>query len=272
MITIVFWNVAKKDHVLPHIACLAQSCSVDVFLLAECVPDISQTIDQLNALSQGSYHDANNAPAKVRAITRLNRREFAHHYTSRHMAVWTLHPGKSDRPEILVTGVHLPSKAGGADDTDQAFAALYMMEELYEVENRYLHRNTILVGDFNMNPYDAGMTSVVGVHGMMTKELAKSPDRRHNDRGYRRFYNPMWGRFGDQTPGPPGSYYWRSAVLHNTHWQIFDQLLLRPSCIDWFDGLQIVDHDGVHTLVGRNNAPDDQYLSDHLPVLFRLDV
>jgi exonuclease III len=272
VITIVFWNVAKRSHVLSHLACLAQSSSVDVFLLAECIQEISPTINELNGLNQGSYHDETTAPAKVRAITRLSRGAFDHHYTNRHMAIWTLQSSKLEQPEILVAGIHLPSKTAGPNDADQIVAASDLVKELVEIEDRHAHRNTILVGDFNMNPYDDGMTSVAGVHGLMTKELARRQDRRYNNKRYRRFYNPMWGMFGDQTPGPPGSYYWRSSVLHNTHWQMFDQLLFRPSVIDWFDGLQIMEHDGSHTLLGRNSAPDDQYLSDHLPVLFRLDI
>jgi hypothetical protein len=74
-------------------------------------------------------------------------------------------------PEVLLAVTHLP--------------------ELAEFEDKQGHHNTVFVGDFNMNPYDQGMTLVNGVHGLMTARLARMGDRLYRQRRYRRFYNPM---------------------------------------------------------------------------------
>ena len=208
------------------------------------------------------------------ALTRLPGRDFIHRYTGlgRELAAWTLAAPRLKPSEVLLAGVHLPSKAGGASEVDQASIVGEVIEELGDLEDLLRHRNTILVGDFNMHPYDPGMTSVTGVHGLMTRKLAELPDRVHRSRPRRRFYNPMWGLFGDRTPGPAGSYYWRSSVLHNPHWAIFDQVLTRPELIDCFMELRILDDDGNHALVGTDGAPDRDHLSDHLPIIFWLDV
>jgi exonuclease III len=273
LITILFWNVGGNFKALAHLPCLARASAIDVFLLAECPDDLTPTINSLNGLD-GTYHESVASPAKVRAVTRLAAEAFVHRFTSvgREMAVWSLSAPNLAPPEVLIAGIHLPSKVGGSADADQASIAAEVVEELNEFEDSRRHRNTALVGDFNMHPYDPGMTSVTGVHAQMTRALARKRDRMHRRRPRRRFYNPMWGLFGDRTPGPAASYYWRAAVLHNPYWGMLDQLVLRASLIDYLQDVRVLDDDGVHPLTGRDGAPDRRDLSDHLPVLFQLDL
>jgi hypothetical protein len=274
VVTILFWNLAKKVNVLSHLACLGKKHFVDVFVLAECPRNINPTLLQLNGLKIGSYREAVNAKAKIRALTRLNRNAFVHRFSSigREMAVWAIDAPKLTPNQALIGGIHLMSKAGGSKDTDQASVAGEVMAELRDLEDHHGHRNTVLVGDFNMHPYDPGMTSVTGIHGLMTSKLAQLPDRIHRKKARRRFYNPMWGLFGDRTNGPAGSHYWRATVLHNPYWEMLDQVLLRPELIKTLRSLCILDHDGDHSLVAADGAPDKKYLSDHLPILCQLDL
>lgn len=271
MITLLFWNIAKNPVCLAHLPCLARRYDVDVFILAEC-PD-SVNLEALNAIDKGVYQPEQNANAKVQAITRLDPLAFIHRYTSlgREMAVWsTLIPGTQH--EILIAGVHLISKFGGTTESDQALVASEVIGELNEVEDRQKHRNTIMIGDFNMQPYDPGMINPIGMHGLMTKQLAARPDRVHRNKLRRSFYNPMWGLFGDRTDGPPGSHYWKASALSNTHWGILDQVLLRPGLTEHLKDVMILESDGYHTLLGNNKIPSTQHLSDHLPVLTVLSV
>lgn len=275
MLTICFWNLNKKPEVLSHLICLAQSHSVDVFILAECPVDLEPARSALNGSGiAGTYREVVQAEAKVRALTRLGIEDFVHRFTGhgRYLAAWTLRAPTLTPPEALVVGVHLPSKAGGFSMTDQASVAMEVIKELTDVEDGREHRNTILIGDFNMRPYDEGMTLVTGFHGLMTKALAGLPDRRHLDQPRRRFYNPMWGLFGDRTAGPAGTYYWRNSAPHNTHWQMLDQVLVRSQMISCLRDLHILDHDGQHALVTRDGLPDVDHSSDHLPLLLQVEI
>ncbi len=185
---------------------------MDVFILAECPDNVN--LDALNASGKGLYQLEQNANAKVHAITRLDPHAFIHRYTSlgREMAIWSaLIPNKGQ--ELLIAGVHLMSKFGGTTENDQALVASEIIAELNEVEDSQQHRNTIMIGDFNMQPYDVGMTNPIGMHGLMTQQLANRPDRIHRRKLRRSFYNPMWGLFGDRTDGPPGSHYWQASAL-----------------------------------------------------------
>ena len=177
------------------------------------------------------------------------------------------------RPNLLVASVHLPSKVGGGDaNVIQATRAQTVAREIAGFEDTESSRDTILVGDFNMNPFDPGLVTVNCLHGHMTRELARRDDRNYLGESYRRFYNPMWGLFGDRTPGPAGTYYWESYNITNQHWAILDQVLLRPSLIDKLDDLRILDNDGSESLLGPNGYPTKDHVSDHLPVFFRLNV
>ncbi len=82
----------------------------------------------------------------------------------------------------------------------------------------------------------------------------------------------MWGLFGDCTPGPAGTHYWRSSEIENTHWAMLDQVLMRPSLLNAVQNLAILDHDGKESLLDADHTPSKDYLSDHLPVSFCVEV
>jgi len=70
---------------------------------------------------------------------------------------------------------------------------------------------------------------------------------------------------------PPGTFY-HSRGEHNVYfWNMFDQVMIRPSILDRFklEDFQIVDHTGEQTLVTNKGRPN-QAGSDHLPILFRI--
>ncbi len=88
------------------------------------------------------------------------------------------------------------------------------------------------------------------------------------------FYNPMWGLFGDNTPGPAGSYYYRSSTQRVFFWNIFDQVLVRPELVPSFNvgSLAILSSDGSKSLLTNDDLPDTTSASDHLPILFRVEL
>src|SRR5271157_1634040 len=57
-------------------------------------------------------------------------------------------------------------------------------------------------------------------------------------------------------------------------WNMFDQVLVRPALLDRFDfkDLAILDDAGDERLVKDSGVPDRDVGSDHLPVLFRLNL
>ena len=108
--------------------------------------------------------------------------------------------------DILLAALHLPSKLywSGAS---QSGLCRSVADTIREFEERTGHRRTIVVGDFNMDPFEEGIVDATGFHGTMARDVARRRSRRIMKREYPFFYNPMWGHFGDGNGPPPGSYY-----------------------------------------------------------------
>ncbi len=134
------------------------------------------------------------------------------------------------------------------------------------------HQRTVLVGDLNMNPFDLGMVGAQALNAVMTRDLARSEGRVVAGRSYRFFYNPMWGCFGDRTPGPAGTFFYSASNPRSYYWHLFDQVLLRPALMDALVELRILEDDGQESLLTDRRRPRSSEASDHLPVLFRLDL
>lgn len=123
-----------------------------------------------------------------------------------------------------------------------------------------------------MNPFDDGMIAAQGFHAVMTKQQAQGKERTVQGRQYQYFYNPMWGQFGDRTDGPAGTYYHHGSKPLQYFWNMYDQVLLRPALMDKLTGLEILTTDGIKPLLTAKNLPRKSDASDHLPILFRLEL
>ena len=137
----------------------------------------------------------------------------------------------------------------------------------------YGHDRTLLVGDFNMNPFDYVMNMATGMNAMMTRKCVERGSRRLQKQDYPFFYNPMWAFFGDQSKGPAGTHFYRDASPITYFWNIFDQVLIRPALMDAFhNDVEILTFDGEHSLLTKRGRPSKARGSDHLPLLFRLEL
>jgi hypothetical protein len=143
-----------------------------------------------------------------------------------------------------------------------------------EEERAVGHRRTVIVGDLNMNPFEKGVAGANGLHAVMTRTVALAGERTVQERSYPFFYNPMWGHFGDRLPGPPGSYYYQGSELVTYFWNIFDQVLVRPELLDRFrdEDVRILESAGAVPLISTRGRPDEKAASDHLPILFKLEL
>lgn len=125
-----------------------------------------------------------------------------------------------------------------------------------------------------MDPFEAGIAGVQGLHGVRTRALAEKGARTVDGEQYHFFYNPMWQHFTDTDTKAPGSYYYLSSRPVAYFWHLFDQVLIRPDLLQYFQNQQvrIIDHDGEQSLLTDRGLPDDTIASDHLPLLFQLDI
>ncbi len=273
MASMLFWNIAKNKSAYDNIKCLVENYSIDILFLAECPENISSLLSAINGIGSGNYRIADPGTGKIRSVSRLQATDFYASKTNlaRNMTIWNLRSFDPKLVFVQIAATHLPSKIGGLDPEVQAQLASKLSKEIRDYEDAEDCWNTILIGDFNMSPYETGVAAITGLGGCMTNKIAQA-SRTFQSEEVKRFYNPMWGYFGDRTEGPAGTYYWSSSSPNNQHWYIFDQILLRPCLVDRLVELRILDNDGVNPLVNPKGVPTKDYVSDHLPLYCILDI
>ena len=270
MITFLFWNLNQKS-LEGRVASLVEKHEVDIVILAECSIPLQSMVDALHQRTGRRFNAPFSACEKIVIYTGfpkgfLKARREGERFTIRRLAL----PGLDD---VLIVATHFPSKLFWSKES-QAQECVKLSEEIQLAERRAGHSRTILVGDLNMNPFEDGIVSASGLHGVMTRQIAAKQTRIVQDREYPFFYNPMWGRLGDGTDGPAGTHYNHRSEHVSFFWNMFDQILLRPALLPFFrnEELKILAEDGQESLVNQIGLPDDSIASDHLPILFRLNL
>ncbi len=184
------------------------------------------------------------------------------------MSLRTLQVG---RVTFVLALVNLKSEVGW-ERSELSFEAFRVADEL-RLESA--HRSTTalcVVGDFNMQPFEPGMVAHAGFFSFMSRSSLSSEERTVQGRTYRPLYNPMWGCFGDRTPGPGGTFHRRDASPVCYDWYMFDQVLFSAELLPYLANPgEIVELVGDVSLIDRNDRPSNVG-SDHLPILFSLDV
>jgi hypothetical protein len=155
---------------------------------------------------------------------------------------------------------------------EQSLNTVRLGDIIRTIEKQTGNQNSMLVGDFNMNPFEDGMVSADGIHGVMDKAIALKLTRVVGGETRPYFYNPMWGRLGDESTGPPGTYYYPGSGQISQFWNTFDQVLLRPSLLDYYSSaaLKVVTKIGDRDLL--KDGKIDKSISDHLPLLVGLTI
>lgn len=271
MTSFLFWNL-NKNPLESLIANMAINRRVDVVMLAECEISPDTLLRSLNSINPASYHYApNRACEKIEVFCRFSNAFIQPIYETERLTVRHLNlPGAVD---ALIGITHLPSKLYWSE-ASQAMECVELSDALLAAEEQVGHSRTLLVGDLNMNPFEDGVVSARGLHGVMSREVAKKRVRTIQAREYPLFYNPMWSLMGDMSPGPPGTYYYSSAEYKVFFWNMFDQVLVRPDLLPRFNDstLEIVLSDGHTSLLAPNGIPHGKVASDHLPLFFELDL
>lgn len=277
-VTFLFWNLGKKDLAEAVVAAVAEH-GVDILILAEAEAlSIGQCIVGLNRKSTSTYQGQVTGSNRLTVISRLDGAHLQHIATldpSRDSR-WAFHkllrPGKDP---VLIVSVHLRSKLA-ASENDQYARVRRLSEEIVRVETTEKTTHTVVVGDFNMDPFEIGMQACDGMHALLSKhEIAvRRGSRIHDTRSYRMFFNPAWRLHGEQIAGPPGSYHYAGDGVLVQYWHLFDQVLVRPELIEDLSGtdIRVLDAAGGESLLDHAGRPDRTRFSDHLPLLFRLRI
>lgn len=262
---ILFWNLNRCDR--RGLVCAAVNAeSADVVVLIE---NKVPALDTLSAIQDHVSFDfslPDAIPGRFQVFSRATDYDLSEIYSGDRVSIRRF---KFSGVELLLGVVHVVDKRN-FDDSRQSVQAVLLADEIRRVEQQCKHERTIVIGDFNMNPFDEAMNIAAGMNAMMTAKCVKRRHRTVQKLKYPFFYNPMWGLFGDRTIGPAGTFYNASGSRGTFGWNMLDQVLLRPDAIELFANVEILSTAGATSLETAQTRPASKRASDHLPVVVTL--
>lgn len=262
---LLFWNINKKP-LINEIKWLCDTYDVDILILAENPMDDNNVCSKLNENCDRFFHVPFHPS---RRITFYSRYQLDIITDSNWGSVRKItHP---IGVEFLLVAVHLPSKLHFSTE-EQGLYSRRIIDEINSREQEHEHTRTLVIGDFNMNPFDSGMIKSEGFHAVMDKNIALKKHRTVSGKRREYFYNPMWSRMGDTSIGAAGTHYYNKSTPINYFWNTFDQVLIRPSLLPAFNdkNLKIIEIINDESLM--KNGKISKQFSDHLPLLIELKI
>ena len=166
--------------------------------------------------------------------------------------------------------VHLPSQIYSQSRGRREIAISQIVSDICALEDKLNTENVIVVGDFNINPFDSGLVHANLFHGLPVYKEASRKSRTIDKQEFRMFYNPMWNFLGDFRE-PYGTYYYGGSDIDNTYWHLYDQVIIRPALRERFldSSLKIVTEVQSKSLLDGKGHPNKK-ISDHLPIVFEI--
>jgi len=125
-----------------------------------------------------------------------------------------------------------------------------------------------------MDPFHEGIVGSEGFHAIMDRRIAARRTRTIQGVERRLFYNPMWGRMGDMSQGPPGTYFHSGSTPVAYFWHTFDQVIMTSELVEFFpeDKMRVVDTLSGSTMSCPDGRPDATRFADHFPLVFELEI
>lgn len=180
---------------------------------------------------------------------------------------------KKTGENLSFVAIHFPSKVYQNDIEQLQNATNY--KKLISARSEEYDNKILIAGDFNMAPYEKGMTEPMGFFAFQNNIDVK--DEIEHVLGSRQlsFYNPCWRLLGDydiknEEFRAGGSYFYGKSTKRTSRtWHLFDQIIFTKKVFDLFDhkSLRLFENDLINMHV------IDKYKTiDHLPLSFSVEL
>ena len=270
MLRCFFWNLRKRD-LTDVIAEAASTLRPDIFAFCEVGASSKRTLAKLNR-SERYHFTTGRIGERFHIFTRFpNRYVGVRKETDRYLILDIELPA---RERFFLMILHGPSKWAGWTGESLAMECCHYVSALRDLQTEHNLARSVILGDFNMNPFEPGMVGASAFNGVMDARIARKATRNIQKREYAYFYNPMWNLLGDAIPGPPASFFYDQHTQHELQWHMLDQVLVSPDMIDSLnvDSLRILERIGDVSLITKSGRPRKAKFSDHLPLYFELET
>lgn len=267
-INFLYWNVANNN-ITSYIVEACVENNINILILTECKNiDVDYLLRKLN--DENLFFEIERIDKDSRVMLLHNTKgQINVIKESKYYLAFNIKDGNK---RFLLFALHLPSRYKQEKDDLNMYAS-QIIREFEQLEEERNTENSIVVGDFNMNPFDSGMISSLSFNAVMCPQIAKKRSRKVLQEERKFYYNPMWHLMGNALNSSKGTFYY-STETKSYYWYTYDQVILRPDLIDKFDlnKLKIIDVINKNRLISKNNIPDRKRISDHLPIKFELKM
>jgi len=268
---ILFWNTygnSNKSNINDSLFELISENKCDLIVLAEYNHDIKKLCHSLNIQTTKEYHPIPSNGGCERIIGLINKkyRISILNEQTRYQIIKI----ETSYYQLLIAMIHNTSKFQLSDDAQRENLRIFH-QDIIEQEEKHTTRNTLVIGDFNANPFESSCVAANSLHAIPYINEVKNPTRIVQEKKYQKFYNPTW-KFFSKREIPYTTYYCNKSDLYSIYWNIFDQVVIRPELIDAFvdESLCIISETRNHKLLERNK-PNKVNYSDHLPLFLKLE-
>ncbi|KQO18064.1 endonuclease/exonuclease/phosphatase family protein [Paenibacillus sp. Leaf72] len=272
----LFWNINHKDHT-DLLVQLVKKEKVNVLLLAEADQVDPATLSiKLGTKVDPAFTARFVSKQKVMLFDNLSAATPKINEDKRvSSCVYTINGS-----DVLVAGVHLHDKY--SVDASNLYDLAGQHRRLI---NKYNINKKIIVGDFNMNPYEKGIMGATGFNAIMcAEEIEYNPIRTFGMVKSDFYYNPSWEAYS--LPYPNGTYFYRSKVdSYNPYWHLLDQVLVSYELLKTKafvnKSFKIIKKVGsidlLKTMKSKTTGvqklvPNKEEYSDHLPISFVMNL
>lgn len=270
----LFWNTYQKS-LIDEIVELVLENQLNFIILIENSASEDLFIQKLNFETGKQFRIIENFQfKKSKIITSISNVEIKE--ISGHNRYGIFEMNVPNFENIILTVTHFPSKINWSSPSDYTSLCVELNNDIINAENRAETNFSLIVGDFNMNPFEEGLVMSNGLHNTNNREIALTKFRKYQGKEYQYFFNPMWKFFGENSSKINGTHFYDSYKPINYFWNLFDQVMIRPDLIPYFDKdkLEIITKIFSKNLLKKTNGVNkiDKQFSDHLPLKFQLQL
>ena len=254
---ILFWNL-KKNSIEKWLEELIKEQDIDIVILAEYDGISMQQL--LNDL-HGDYkqYDGYDYCKKITLIAKNDISVTV----KREQGRYVLYSVTTANSAYIIAGIHLSAKPY-ADTNTRKCEIRTLVQDICELENKEKSWKTVVIGDFNCNPFDEELIQKDSFNTVLFKKVIEKHEFVvYCGRKYRRFYNPIINYLKEETE-TYGSYYY-SAGSAPLIWNCFDQILVRKIMRNSIGNIEYCKSINGKRLL-KDVRPNFR-ISDHLPLV-----
>lgn len=260
MLNILFWNLKRNAIESYIIDCIVEN-NVDISIFSEFDEidfiKIEKNLGKMYARILGVQGDR-----KVTLIAKTTFQVISVQQQKR----YNIYNIKTAVKDYILAAVHLEDRRN-YEIADRTRTIRCLVADIERTEKLFKCNNTIVIGDFNANPYDEELLSKYAFNAVLFKTIISKSELTNPDSfKLKRFYNPILHYISEDT-GMYGSFYYEKGHM-TPYWHCLDQVLVRKSLVNSVNHMEYLKRINTKDLLV--NAIPNRKISDHLPLLVNL--